>query len=77
ERDEDYNKVFLISGAAGAVGSICIQLALNVFHAKKVIAIAGGSEKVKYVESFGDKVIGVDYKDPNFKENLIKAAGGV
>lgn len=77
ETEEDYNKVFLISGAAGAVGSICIQLAVNVFHAKKVIALAGGPEKVKYVESFGDNVVGVDYKDPNFKQNLVEAAGGL
>ncbi|EDO18832.1 hypothetical protein Kpol_1023p1 [Vanderwaltozyma polyspora DSM 70294] len=76
EREEDYGKVYLISGAAGAVGSYCIQFALHVFKASKIIAIAGGPEKVKYVESFGDKVVGVDYKDPSFKENLIKAAGG-
>ena len=76
EREEDYGKVYLISGAAGAVGSICIQIALQVFKASKVIAIVGGVEKVKYVEGFGDKVVGVDYKDSNFKENLIKLAGG-
>ncbi|CCF57363.1 hypothetical protein KAFR_0C03710 [Kazachstania africana CBS 2517] len=76
ETEENYGKVALISGAAGAVGSTCIQIALNVFKASKVVAIAGGPEKVKYVESFGDKVIGVDYKDPNFKENLAKAVGG-
>lgn len=77
ETEENYGKVFLISGAAGAVGSICIQLAVQVFKASKVIAIAGGKEKIKYVEAFGEQVVGVDYKDPNFKENLIKAAGGV
>lgn len=77
EKEENYGKVFLISGAAGAVGSICTQIAVQVFKASKVIAIAGGEEKVKYVESFGEQVVGVDYKDPNFKESLIKAAGGV
>lgn len=76
DTEASQGKVFLISGAAGAVGSTCVQLALNVFKAKKVIAIAGGPEKIKYVESFGDAVVGVDYKDPNFKENLMKAAGG-
>ncbi|KAF4004351.1 putative integral membrane protein [Saccharomyces cerevisiae] len=75
EREEDYGKVYLISGAAGAVGTVCIQLALNVFKASKVIAIAGGPEKVAFVESFGDNVVGVDYKDPNFKQKLIEAAG--
>ncbi|CAI4667051.1 BFH_collapsed_G0039690.mRNA.1.CDS.1 [Saccharomyces cerevisiae] len=76
EREEDYGKVYLISGAAGAVGTVCIQLALNVFKASKVIAIAGGPEKVAFVESFGDNVVGVDYKDPSFKQKLIEAAGG-
>lgn len=73
---ESLGKTFLISGAAGAVGSMCVQIAVEVFKAKKVIAIAGGSEKVKFVESFGDSVVGVDYKDPNFYDNLLKAAGG-
>ncbi|EJS42475.1 YML131W [Saccharomyces arboricola H-6] len=76
EKEEDYGKVYLISGAAGAVGTICIQLALNVFKASKVIAVAGGLEKVKFVESFGDNVVGVDYKDPDFKKKLVQAAGG-
>lgn len=77
ERKEDYGKTFLISGAAGAVGTICVQLALNVFNAEKVIAIAGGPEKVKFVESFDPKrVIGVDYKSPTFEQDLFKAAGG-
>lgn len=76
ERQEDYGKTFLISGAAGAVGTISVQLALNVFHAEKVIVIAGGPEKVKFVESFDPKrVIGVDYKSPTFQQDLAKAAG--
>lgn len=76
EKEEHYGKTFVISGAAGAVGSICTQMAINVFKASKVIAIAGGPEKVKYVESFGANVVGVDYKSDNFKEELIQAAGG-
>lgn len=76
ERDSDYNKTYLITGAAGAVGSVCIQLALHAFKAKKVIAVAGGPDKVKFVESFGDRVVGVDYKDPDFEDNLLKASGG-
>ncbi|AAS54131.1 AGL360Wp [Eremothecium gossypii ATCC 10895] len=74
--ESGHHKVFLISGAAGSVGSLCIQLALNVYKASKVIAVAGGAEKVKYVESFGQQVVGVDYKDPEFKKNLLAASGG-
>ncbi|SJM88451.1 uncharacterized protein ZBIST_4640 [Zygosaccharomyces bailii] len=78
EREEDYGKTYLISGAAGAVGTVCVQLALNVFKASKVIAVAGGPEKVKYVESFDpSRVVGVDYKAPSFKEDLQRAAGGI
>ncbi|CCE62654.1 hypothetical protein TPHA_0D00100 [Tetrapisispora phaffii CBS 4417] len=78
EENEKFNgKTILISGAAGAVGIVCIQIALHVFKAKKVIATAGGPEKIRYVEEFDpSRVVGVDYKDSNFKENLIKAAGG-
>ncbi|AMD21989.1 HFR134Cp [Eremothecium sinecaudum] len=76
EREADYGKVFLVSGAAGAVGSMTIQLASNIFKASKIIAIAGGPEKVKFVESFGKNVIGVDYKATDFKEKLLEAAGG-
>lgn len=77
EKEEYYGKTFVISGAAGAVGSVCTQLALNVFKAAKVIAIAGGPEKVKYVESFGANVVGVDYKSDTFKDDLKHAAGGI
>lgn len=77
EKEENYGKTFVISGAAGAVGSVCIQLALKVFKASKVVAIAGGPEKVKYVESFGSNVVGVDYKSETFKDDLLQAAGGI
>lgn len=76
EREEDYGKTFLISGAAGAVGTVSVQLALHVFKASRVIAIAGGPEKVKYLKSFSDKVTVVDYKKESFRDDLLKAAGG-
>ena len=71
KRPEDHGKTFLISGAAGAVGSICVQIAAKVFGAKKIIAIAGGPEKVRHVEAMDPCVVGVDYRDPHFKENLL------
>lgn len=66
----------LLSGAAGAVGSVCVQLALNVFGFDKVVAIAGGPEKLAFVESLAPagKVVGVDYKSPDFAARLRAAA---
>jgi len=45
--------VVVISGAAGATGSAAIQIAKNIIGAKKVIGIAGGDKKCKWVESLG------------------------
>lgn len=77
ELDEakDQGKTFLISGAAGGVGSMAVSLASAAFKAKRIYAIAGGPEKVDYVESLGPNVKGIDYKDANFEQNLIDAVG--
>lgn len=58
-----HNKVALVTGAAGGVGSFGVQLFSKIFKAKKVLAVAGGPEKAKWVESLGPNVIGLDYKD--------------
>ncbi|KAL8721187.1 MAG: hypothetical protein Q9225_002073 [Loekoesia sp. 1 TL-2023] len=65
----------VVSGAAGATGSMVVQIAKNVLGCKKVIGIAGGADKCKWVESIGADVC-LDYKAPDFKENLIKATDG-
>lgn len=65
--------VVFVSGAAGAVGSVVCQIAKLKGH--KVIASAGGAEKVKFLkEELGvDEVI--DYKAvSNLSEALGKAA---
>jgi NADPH-dependent curcumin reductase CurA len=67
--------VVVVSGAAGATGSIVVQLAKNVIGCKKVIGIAGGEKKCKWVESLGADVC-VDYKSKSFKEDLLKATEG-
>ncbi|ODQ83256.1 hypothetical protein BABINDRAFT_82736 [Babjeviella inositovora NRRL Y-12698] len=66
----------VISAASGATGSMCVQIAKHIIGCKRVIGISGGAEKCKYVESIGADAA-VDYKDPNFKQNLQKAIGGV
>lgn len=61
-----------VSGAAGATGSMVVQLAKHVIGCKRVIGIAGGEKKCKWVESLGADVC-VDYKAADFKEQLYKA----
>ncbi|KAG8862438.1 hypothetical protein FRB96_001509 [Tulasnella sp. 330] len=64
----------VVSGAAGATGSVVVQLA-KILGAGKVIGIAGGQEKSQYVE----KELGVDrcldYKSPSFKADFEKEVG--
>ena len=61
----------LVSGAAGATGSVVVQIAkLNGCH---VIGIAGGKEKCDWLKSIGaDDVI--DYKNNDVHKELSKVA---
>ena len=61
----------LVSGAAGAVGSIVGQIAK--IKGCKVIGIAGGSEKCSYVRDQLGFDNCIDYKDEYFIENLNSA----
>jgi NADPH-dependent curcumin reductase CurA len=67
--------VVVVSGAAGATGSMVVQIAKHLIGCKKVIGIAGGDKKCKWVESLGADVC-VDYKAASFKEDLKKATDG-
>ncbi|GAA5923138.1 MDR family NADP-dependent oxidoreductase [Sporobolomyces koalae] len=67
--------VVVVSGGAGATGSAVVQIAKNIIGAKKVIALAGGPEKCKWVESLGADAC-VDYKKDSWKEDLVKALDG-
>ncbi|KAL4914488.1 hypothetical protein BDW62DRAFT_143133 [Aspergillus aurantiobrunneus] len=63
----------LVSGAAGATGSMVVQLAKKVLGARSVIGIAGSDEKCRWVESLGaDRC--VNYKSPSFSQDLKEAA---
>lgn len=62
----------VVSGAAGAVGSIFVQIAKKVIGCEKVIGIAGGKEKCDWVKSLGADEC-VDYKAGNLEESLRKA----
>ncbi|SCZ87286.1 BZ3500_MvSof-1268-A1-R1_Chr2-2g04752 [Microbotryum saponariae] len=63
--------VVVVSGAAGAVGSIAVQIA-KAAGCKKLIAIAGGKEKCRYLKEELGVDVALDYKDPNFKKDFRK-----
>ena len=64
--------VVVVSGAAGAVGSVVVQLAKA--RGATVIGIAGGPEKCRYLtESLGADAA-IDYKNSDIAEQLAKAA---
>ena len=56
-----------ISGGAGGVGTMAIQLAKHVFKARLVVTTASNGEKEKLCKSLGADVV-VDYKTTKFDE---------
>lgn len=64
----------LISAAAGATGSMAVQIAKHLFKASKVIGIAGSDDKCKWVESLGADYC-VNYKSETWKDDLSKYIG--
>jgi NADPH-dependent curcumin reductase CurA len=69
------NDAVVISGAAGAVGSLAVQIAKHVLGCKRVIGIAGTDEKCRWVEKLGADVC-LNYKSKDFKEKLNEATQG-
>ncbi|EUC35787.1 hypothetical protein COCCADRAFT_90009 [Bipolaris zeicola 26-R-13] len=65
----------VVSGAAGATGSLVVQIAKHIVGCKRVIGIAGGAQKCKWVESLGADAC-VDYRSPSFKQDLRAATEG-
>ena len=62
----------VVSGAAGAVGSVVVQLAKA--RGAHVIGIAGGAEKCAYLTKELGADAAVDYKNSDVAEQLAKAA---
>jgi len=61
----------VVSGAAGAVGMVVAQIAK--IKGCRVVGIAGGAEKCKWLkEELGLDAV-IDYKGENFKDALVKA----
>ncbi|KAL8943564.1 MAG: hypothetical protein Q9211_000945 [Gyalolechia sp. 1 TL-2023] len=65
----------VVSGAAGATGSMVVQIAKNLVGCKKVVGIAGGADKCRWVESIGADAC-LDYKAADFRANLTRATDG-
>ncbi|KAL5342175.1 hypothetical protein BJX70DRAFT_357115 [Aspergillus crustosus] len=65
----------LVSGAAGAVGSVVVQLAKKVLGAKRVIGISGSDEKARWVESLGADVC-INYKAESFEQDFLRETEG-
>lgn len=65
----------VVSGAAGATGSMVVQIAKKILGCKKVIGIAGTDEKCRWVESLGADVC-INYKSASFKKELKAATDG-
>ncbi len=65
----------VVSGAAGATGSMVVQIAKKIIGCKKVIGIAGTDEKCKWVESLGADIC-LNYKASDFRKQLRAATEG-
>jgi len=63
----------LVHAAAGGVGSAAVQLA--VAAGARVIATAGGAEKVEYVRGLGAHVV-IDYRAGGFVDAVLDATDG-
>jgi NADPH-dependent curcumin reductase CurA len=67
-------ETIIVSGAAGATGSMVVQIAKHIVGAKKIIGLAGTDEKCRWVESLGADVC-INYKK-DWKNELIKHTDG-
>ncbi len=64
-------ETLLVSAAAGATGSIAGQI--GKIHGCRVVGIAGGPEKCKWITEGLGFDAAVDYKSPDWKEKLAAA----
>ncbi|OJJ50373.1 hypothetical protein ASPZODRAFT_149710 [Penicilliopsis zonata CBS 506.65] len=65
----------VVSGAAGAVGTMVVQIAKKMIGCRKVIGIAGTDEKCRWVEKLGADVC-INYKSLSFKQTLTQETEG-
>ncbi|KAL4898158.1 NAD(P)-binding protein [Aspergillus ambiguus] len=63
-------ETIVVSGAAGATGSMVVQIAKKLIGLK-VIGIAGSEEKCRWVEKLGADIC-INYRKPSFEEDLFR-----
>jgi len=66
-------EILVVSGAAGAVGSLVCQLGKD--KGAKVYGIVGSAEKCKYLEEDVGVVKALNYKSATFREDFIREVG--
>jgi len=64
-------ETLFVSGAAGAVGSVTCQI--GKIMGLKVVAIAGSDDKVEWLKKEIGVDVGINYKAPDFKEQVVAA----
>lgn len=64
-------ETLFVSGAAGAVGSVACQI--GKIMGLKVVAIAGSDDKVEWLKKEIGVDVAINYKAPDFKEQVIAA----
>lgn len=68
--------VVVVSGAAGATGSMAVQVAKRMLGCRRVVGLAGGAAKCRWVrEALGADAC-VDYKAAGWRAALREAAAG-
>lgn len=68
--------VVVVSGAAGATGSMVVQIAKRVLGCRRVVGVAGGAAKCAWVVGRLGANACVDYKAPGWRERLAAEAPG-
>lgn len=66
-------RTVVVSAAAGAVGSLAVQIALRMLGAGRVVGVAGTDDKCRWVEEVLGAHACVNYRSDTFAEDLRRA----
>lgn len=65
----DSDQTIVVSAAAGATGSMAVQIAAKILKVKRVVGIAGSDEKCDWVKKMGAHDC-INYRSPTFLKDL-------